>query len=84
MIVESIAGPSPFTLDPQRHRIVENTTAMPLNLRNTYLLPEKTTALVLVDSFFVNVGTACSAVGIYFLTIYRQVDWLKSLTAKPS
>jgi hypothetical protein len=57
MIVESIAGPSPFTLDPQRHRIVETTASLPGNMRNTFLLPDKDTADVLVEAFFVNVSS---------------------------
>jgi hypothetical protein len=56
MIVESISGPSPFTLDPRRHRIVESASALPPNIRNTHLLPDKATALVLVKSFFMNVN----------------------------
>jgi hypothetical protein len=61
--VESIAGASPFTLDPQQHQIVENTITLPRNVRNTHLLPEKATAVILVDAFFTNVSnlnTSCS------------------------
>lgn len=52
MIVESTYGPSPFTLDPRRHRITENTLSLPQDARTTQLLPLKETALVLVNLFF--------------------------------
>lgn len=56
MIVDNVAGPSPFTMDPRRHRIVENTISLPPNIRRTHLLPDKQTANVLVDAFFINVS----------------------------
>ena len=56
MIVETTAGPSPFTMDPERHRITETTLSLSPDTELTHLLPEKQTALILVDSFFVNVG----------------------------
>ena len=56
MIVETAVGPSPFTLDPERHKITETPFHLPSDTELTHLLPEKYTALVLVDSFFVNVG----------------------------
>lgn len=52
MIVESTGGVSPFTLDPRRHKIVENTLSLPKNARTTQLLPPRETALVLLNSFF--------------------------------
>lgn len=52
LIVESTEGASSFTLDPRRHRIVENTLSLPENARTTQLLPPKQTALILLDSFF--------------------------------
>lgn len=55
MIIENVAGPSPFTSDPSRHSIVEP-TIMPPPLRNTHLLPDKQTANVLVQSYFTNVS----------------------------
>ena len=57
MIVETAAGPSPFTLDPERHKITETPFSLPPDTELTHLLPEKQTALILVDSFFVNVST---------------------------
>ncbi|KAL1845315.1 hypothetical protein VTK73DRAFT_694 [Phialemonium thermophilum] len=57
MLVESAVGPSPFTEDPSRHRIVESTAPVPPNLllnRNLLLPPDRETAVVLMDSFFTN------------------------------
>lgn len=56
MIVESTVGPTPFTLDPQRHRILEKTENLPHNVRKTHLLPERQTAQCLIDAFFTHVG----------------------------
>ena len=56
MIVETTVGPSPFTTDPERHKIKETVLSLPLDTELTHLLPEKQTALILVDSFFVNVS----------------------------
>jgi len=55
MMVEGVAGPSAFTVDPRRHRIMETTMTLPPNFRPTHLLPDKKTAQVLVNSYFVNV-----------------------------
>ena len=60
MIVETAVGPSPFTLDPERHKITETPLYLPLDTELTRLLPEKHTALILVDSFFVNVSIKLS------------------------
>lgn len=57
MIVENIAGPSPFTMDPRRHMIVETVIELPQNTRRTHLLPDRVTAIVLVESFFNNVSS---------------------------
>lgn len=54
MIVETTVGPSPFTMDPERHKILETPFSLPPDTELTHLLPEKQTALILVDSFFVN------------------------------
>lgn len=60
MIVETAVGPSPFTLDPERHKIMETPFSLPPDTELTHLLPEKQTALILVDAFFVNVSIAPS------------------------
>ncbi|KAF6834287.1 fungal specific transcription factor domain-containing protein [Colletotrichum musicola] len=54
MIVEASTGPSDFTLDPSRHKIMEATIAMPANIRPPHILPDRETADALVDSFFTN------------------------------
>jgi hypothetical protein len=56
MIVENVAGPSPFTVDPQRLRIVENPIGLPPKIRPTRLLPDKRTADILLEAYFVNVS----------------------------
>ncbi|KAF1816427.1 hypothetical protein P152DRAFT_389523 [Eremomyces bilateralis CBS 781.70] len=53
MMIESVAGPSPFTADASRHKIMESQISIP-NMRHPQLLPDKKTAVVLVDSFFIN------------------------------
>ena len=60
MIVETAVGPSPFTLDPDRHKITEIPSYLPPETELTRLLPEKHTAVILVDSFFVNVSIELS------------------------
>ena len=54
MMVESVAGGSPFTNDPRRHKIVEGQFSLPSDYRHTYLLPDIQTCRVLVDAFFIN------------------------------
>lgn len=56
MIVETASGPCSFSLNPMRHRLVENELNASLKGRSTYQLPDKKTALVLVRSFFTNVS----------------------------
>jgi len=81
--VESIAGPCPFTIDPRQHRIVENTTTLPRNVRNTHLLPDKATANILLDAFFTNVSKLNTSCCRRLLIVSRQVEFVGSLT-KPS
>jgi hypothetical protein len=54
MMVETVAGSSPFTNDPRRHKIVEGQFSLPVGYRLTHLLPDAQTARVLVDAFFIN------------------------------
>ncbi|KAK1847021.1 fungal specific transcription factor domain-containing protein [Colletotrichum chrysophilum] len=54
MIVEASAGPSEFTEDPSRHKIMEATIAMPANIQTPHILPDRDTANALVESFFTN------------------------------
>ncbi|PVI02916.1 hypothetical protein DM02DRAFT_521760 [Periconia macrospinosa] len=54
MMVESASGPSPFTNDPRRHKIVEGQFSLPPGSRYTHLLPDQKTARILVDAFFIH------------------------------
>ncbi|KAH7135659.1 fungal-specific transcription factor domain-containing protein [Dendryphion nanum] len=54
MMVENVAGSSPFTNDPRRHKIVEGQFSLPPGSRHTHLLPDQRTARVLVDAYFIN------------------------------
>ncbi|KAF1843000.1 uncharacterized protein K460DRAFT_367924 [Cucurbitaria berberidis CBS 394.84] len=54
MMVETVAGSSPFTTDPRRHKIVEGQYSLPSGYRHTHLLPDVQTARVLVEAFFIN------------------------------
>ncbi|OHF02719.1 fungal specific transcription factor domain-containing protein [Colletotrichum orchidophilum] len=54
MIVEASVGPSDFTMDPSRHKIMEATSAIPTNIRPPHILPDRDTANALLDSFFTN------------------------------
>jgi hypothetical protein len=86
MIVDNVAGPSPFTLDPRRHRIVENIITLPENIRHTHLLPDRQTANILVEAYFTNVSFMLfnSFQLITFLTLSRSMDLWKSSIANPS
>ena len=52
MIVETISGPSSFSLDIVRHRITEREFETPPDVDLRGLLPDKETALVLTEAFF--------------------------------
>jgi hypothetical protein len=56
MMVESVAGQSPFTTDPRRHKIMESQFSLPSNTRITQLLPDQRTAMILIESFFIGVS----------------------------
>jgi hypothetical protein len=56
IMVESVVGHCPFTNDPRRHKIMESQFSLPSNTRITHLLPDKQTATVLAESFFINVS----------------------------
>ena len=55
IIVENVSGQSKFTMDPRRHRIMENTITLPPNIRPLQLLPDCQTAEILIESYFTNV-----------------------------
>ncbi|QDS73652.1 hypothetical protein FKW77_002460 [Venturia effusa] len=54
MMVESVAGQSRFTTDPRRHKIMESQFSLESTSRRSLLIPHKTTAKILADSFFTN------------------------------
>lgn len=56
MIVESVDGPSQFTMDPSRHRLMETVSTLPSDTRVPILLPDRKTADVLITSYFTNVS----------------------------
>jgi hypothetical protein len=56
LMVESISGQSSFTLDPSKESIVENVVSLPSYVRPPSMLPDRHTADVLVQSFFINTG----------------------------
>ncbi|KUI60097.1 hypothetical protein VP1G_07343 [Cytospora mali] len=54
MIVESVDGPSQFTMDPSRHRLMELTSTLPPDTRTSLLLPDRKTADLLIKSYLIN------------------------------
>ncbi|KAI1881660.1 hypothetical protein JX265_000486 [Neoarthrinium moseri] len=54
MLVESIAGKSRFTMDPKRHMIMEARIEPPPSNMAIGVLPERRTADVLIEAYFVN------------------------------
>ncbi|CAJ2509835.1 Uu.00g057350.m01.CDS01 [Anthostomella pinea] len=71
MIVEEISGKSPFTVDPLRHKILENTISLPREIRPTGVLPDQRTANVLISSFFTNTAG--------FVEIFNRQAFLVSI-----
>lgn len=55
MIVDDVSGPSDFTQDPRRHMIMEANMSLPPSSAPNGVLPDRRTADVLVDAYFVNV-----------------------------
>lgn len=48
---------SPFINDPKRHRILESIIDFPENTKVPSILPDKQTADILIESYFINVRT---------------------------
>ncbi|KAL7626305.1 hypothetical protein AAE478_003076 [Parahypoxylon ruwenzoriense] len=71
MIVESVSGPSPFTVDPQRHNILENTILLPQDTRPTGVLPDRKTADILIDAFFTNTSG--------FIELFNKKEFLQTV-----
>ncbi|KAL1989310.1 hypothetical protein VTN96DRAFT_72 [Rasamsonia emersonii] len=53
-LVSSVVGTSAFTIDPQRHKILETSVSAPPAYHHTYTLPDREAAFFLVDAFFAN------------------------------
>jgi hypothetical protein len=73
MIVESVDGPSQFTMDPSRHRLMELTTSLPPDYRTSLLLPDRSTADVLIRSYLTNVSLT-SFLSLIFLPPMVQIQ----------
>jgi hypothetical protein len=71
--VENTCGTSPFTLDPSRHKIMENTITLPPNVRPPHILPDYKTAKILVDAYFTN---TCGLV-----EIFNRASFVKKMDA---
>ncbi|KAI1777911.1 fungal-specific transcription factor domain-containing protein [Hypoxylon cercidicola] len=71
MIVSSVAGDSAFTQDTARHNIVENTIQLPQDIKPTGVLPNRKTADVLVESFFINTSG--------FIEVFRKEEFLQNV-----
>jgi hypothetical protein len=85
MIVDGISGESDFTRDPNRHMIMEARIEPPPSNVSTGVLPDRRTADLLVQSYFVNVKRSDSPpLHLVLITVYRQQGSWKSLTGKPS
>jgi len=53
-VVENVSGPSSFTTDPRKGKIVENVVALPPEIRPPCMTPDRRSAEVLVDAYFTN------------------------------
>ncbi|GAD97788.1 conserved hypothetical protein [Paecilomyces variotii No. 5] len=53
-LVGTVVGSSAFTIDPQRHKILEASMSTPPPHQHTCTLPDREAAFFLVDSFFAN------------------------------
>ncbi|KAE9379652.1 hypothetical protein N431DRAFT_434576 [Stipitochalara longipes BDJ] len=58
-LVEKRLGPSPFTIDVNRHKILEAAVASRDSVQLNYALPDRETARCMVDSFFTNTVGLC-------------------------
>ncbi|KAJ9202526.1 transcriptional regulator family: Fungal Specific TF [Paecilomyces variotii] len=53
-LVGTVVGSSAFTIDPQRHKILEASVSIPPPHQHTCTLPDREVAFFLVESFFAN------------------------------
>ncbi|KAI1134164.1 hypothetical protein F5Y05DRAFT_241894 [Hypoxylon sp. FL0543] len=66
--LQSVSGTSDFTLDPQRHNILENVIQLPQEIQPTGVLPDRKTAGILIDSFFTHVCIVFCICGVWLTT----------------
>lgn len=76
MIVESVDGPSQFTMDPSRHRLMEATTNLPPDTRPPVLLPDWKTADVLVKAYFTNVSPLHLGMVLSYHIAFKSDDFI--------
>ncbi|KAF3064931.1 Filamentous growth regulator 27 [Daldinia childiae] len=69
MIVSNGSGSSGFTEDPLRHNIMENIIHLPPGTRLTGVLPDRKTADILVESFFINTSG--------LVEVFHKADFLQ-------
>jgi hypothetical protein len=78
-LVTSVVGTSAFTIDPQRHKILEASVSTPPACHHTYTLPDREAAFFLVDSFFANVSTFDLNWGTRYLIFMNQTKGIMHL-----
>lgn len=65
-LVERKLGPSPFTLDSSRSRILEATISTSYSVQHNYALPNRESAQFMVDSFFANVRSVLYSLSTFY------------------
>ncbi|KAL1846555.1 hypothetical protein Plec18170_009134 [Paecilomyces lecythidis] len=83
-LVGTVVGSSAFTIDPQRHKILEASVSTPPPHQHTCTLPDREAAFFLVDSFFANTKGIMHIFDEY--TFKQKVDrtYHNPLVAEPS
>ncbi|KAI8966821.1 fungal-specific transcription factor domain-containing protein [Daldinia sp. FL1419] len=69
IIVGNVIDDSSFTEDPKRHNFVENIIQLPTGTRPSGVLPDRKTADILVESFFVNTSG--------LVEVFHKTDFLQ-------
>ena len=65
ILVEKVAGPTPFSMGPAQHAVTEPQLSLSRNSPMTEQLPSKEMALILVDAFFVHVRILTAVFSIH-------------------
>jgi hypothetical protein len=55
MIVDNSSGPSSFTMDPSRFKIMEAAISLPNETPIPHIIPDRETASILIEAYFTNV-----------------------------